>query len=118
MQQTFSEDAVYVADSPLRCDHLLWGLVLVAAAADLVSTLAGLSLCFTEANPVARAFLDVGGGVGLVGLKLAALAVLFGVYRTVRPLYRRAALVAFVAPQLLAVGHNGLLIARHAASCV
>lgn len=117
MQQTFSEDAVYVADSRLRCDHLLWGLVLAAAAGDVALTLRGLSLCFTEANPVARAFLDVAGGAGLVGLKLAALAVLFGVYRTVRPLYRRAALLAFVTPQLLAVSHNGLLLARYAGAC-
>jgi len=117
VQQTFSEDAVYVADSRLRCDHLLWGLVVAAAAADVALTLAGLSLCFTEANPVARAFLDAAGSAGLVGLKLAAMAVLFGVYRTVRPLFRRAALVAFVTPQLVAVSHNGLLIARYAGNC-
>lgn len=117
MQQTLSEETVYVADSRLRCDHLLWGLVLTAAAGDVVLTLAGLSLCFTEANPVARAFLDAGGSGGLVALKLAALAALFGVYRTVRPLYRRAALVAFFTPQLFAVSHNGLLLARYAASC-
>ena len=118
MYQTLSEDAVYVADSQIRYDHLLWGIVLAAAAGDIVLTLAGLSLCFTEANPVARAFLDVGGGAGLVALKLAALAVLFGVYRTVRPLFRRAALVAFSAPQLFAVWHNGMLIANYAGSCV
>jgi len=45
------------------------------------------------------------------------MAVLFGVYRTVRPLFRRAALVAFVTPQLVAVSHNGLLIARYAGNC-
>ncbi|MDS0281763.1 DUF5658 family protein [Haloarcula onubensis] len=118
MQQTLSKDAVYVADSRLRCDHLLWGLVLVGAAGDVLLTLTGLSLCFTEANPVAQAFLDVAGGAGLVTLKLAALLVLFAVYRIVRPLYRRAALVAFFAPQLVAVSHNGLLIARYAGSCV
>ena len=118
VQRTLSDDAVYVADSKLRCDHLLWGVVLAAAAGDVLLTLAGLSLCFTEANPVARAFLDVAGGVGLVGLKLAALAVLFGVYRTVRPLFRRAALVAFSTPQLVAVSHNWLLIAQHADSCL
>jgi hypothetical protein len=117
VQQTFREDAVYVADSRVRCDHLLWGLVVAAAAGDIVLTLAGLSLCFTEANPVARAFLDAAGGAGLVGLKLAALAVLFGVYRTVRPLFRRAALLAFFTPQLFAVSHNGLLLARYAGNC-
>jgi len=117
VHRTLSKDAVYVADSQIRCDHLLWGIVLAAAAGDVLLTLTGLSLCFTEANPVARAFLDVGGGVGLVTLKLTALAVLFGVYRMVRPLFRRAALVAFSAPQLVAVGHNWLLIAQYAGNC-
>ena len=117
MQQTLSKEAVYVAESRLRCDHLLWGLVLAAAAGDILLTLTGLSLCFTEANPVARTVFDAAGGAGLVALKLAALGMLLGVYRIVRPLYRRAALVAFVAPQLLAVSHNGLLIARYAGSC-
>jgi len=117
VQQSLSEDAVYVADTGLRCDYLLWALVLAAAVGDVVLTFAGLSLCFTEANPIARAFIDVAGHAGLVGLKLAALAVLFAVYRTVRPLFRRAALVAFFTPQLFAVSHNGLLLAQHAASC-
>lgn len=117
MQRTFSEDAVYVADSSLRCDHLLWGLVVAAAVGDVMLTLTGLSLCFTEANPVARAVLDAAGGAGLVALKLAALTVLLVVYRAVRPLFRRVALVAFFTPQLLAVWHNGLLIVRYAGSC-
>lgn len=117
MRQTLSDEAVYLTRSSLRCDHVLWGVVLLAAASDVVLTFVGLGLCFTEANPVARAAIRLGGGAGLVGLKLAALAVLFGVYRFVRPLYRRGALVAFSAPQLLAAGHNGLLIARHAGSC-
>lgn len=117
MRQQLSSEAVYVADSRLRCDHILWGLVVVAAVGDLVSTLFGLSLCFAEANPVARAMLDAAGGAGLVALKLAAVALLAVVYRTVRPLYARAALVAFSVPQLLAVGHNGMLIVRHAGLC-
>lgn len=117
MRQTLTEDTLYVADSPLRCDHLLWSLVLLAAVGDVVLTLVGLSLCFTEANPVARAFIDATGHLGLVALKLGALVVLFAVYRFVGPLYRRTALVAFSAPQLLAVGHNGLLLARYADRC-
>ena len=117
MRQQLSAEAVYVADSRLRCDYLLWTVVLDAAVGDVVLTLFGLQLCFTEANPIARAMLDVGGGVGLVALKLAAVGVLFTVYRYVRPLYRRAALVAFSVPQLFAVGHNGLLIARYAGLC-
>jgi len=117
VRQTLSKDAVYVSDSSLRCDHLLWSLVVAAAVGDVLLTFVGLSLCFTEANPVARAFLDTAGRFGLVGLKLSALAVLFAIYRTARPLYRRAALVAFFGPQLFAVGHNGLLLARYASSC-
>jgi len=115
--QTLRDEAVYLAGSRLRCDHLLWSLVLVAAVGDLLSTLLGLSLCFTEANPVARAMLEVGGGAGLAALKLAAVSMLAVVYWLVSPLYRRGALVAFLVPQLFAVGHNTLLIARHASSC-
>ena len=117
MHQLLREDVVYVADSRLRYDYLLWALVIAAAAGDVLLTFAGLSMCFTEANPIARASIDVAGYAGLVGLKLAALAVLFGIYRTVRPLFRRAALVAFFTPQLFAVSHNGLLLAQHAADC-
>jgi hypothetical protein len=115
--QHLDNEALYVAESRLRCDHLLWSLVLFAAVGDLLLTLLGLSLCFSEANPFARAFIDAAGGAGLAALKLAALGLLFGVYRYVRPLYGRAALVAFSAPQLFAVGHNGLLIARHIELC-
>jgi len=117
VQQLLTEETVYVADSRVRYDYLLWALVLAAAAGDVVLTFAGLSLCFTEANPVARAVIDAAGHAGLVGLKLTGLAILFAVYRTVRPLFRRAALVAFFTPQLFAVSHNGLLLAQHAADC-
>jgi len=115
--QRFSDETVYVAGSGLRCDQLLWGLVLIGAVADLLSTFFGLSLCFTEANPVARTMLDAGGGAGLIALKLGAVALLGAVYRHVRPLYRRGALLAFAAPQLVAAGHNGLLIARATGLC-
>lgn len=117
MRETLSQETVYVADSGLRCDHVLWAVVLGAAVGDLLLTGLGLSLCFTEANPVARAVLQAAGGTGLFGLKLTAVALLFAVYRYVRPLYGRTALVAFAIPQLLAVGNNGLLIARYAGTC-
>lgn len=117
MLQTLDKEAVYVAGSTFRCDHLLWSVVIAAAAGDLVLTLFGLSLCFSEANPVARALLEAGGGVALLALKLAAIGALFGVYSYVRPLYGRVALVAFSLPQLYAVGHNGLLLARYAGAC-
>jgi len=115
--QTLDKEAVYVAGSPLRCDYLLWGVVVAAAAGDLVLTLFGLSLCFSEANPIARAVIEAGGGAGLLALKLAAVGSLFGIYRYVRPLYGRAALVAFSLPQLFAVGYNGVLLARYAGAC-
>lgn len=116
-QQLSGEDAVVVG-SPLRYDRLLWTVVIAAAGADLVLTLVGLSLCFSEANPVARAMLEIGGGAGLLVLKGAALGVLFGVYRSVRPLYARSALAAFSLPQLLAAGHNSVLLVRHAPQCL
>jgi len=116
--QKFTRERAYVVDSPVRYDHFLWSIVLVTAGADIVLTLVGLSLCFSEANPVARAVLDVAGGFGLFALKAAALGVLFTVYRYVRPLYRRSALAAFSLPQLFAVGHNGMLLAQQAPRCL
>lgn len=111
-------EEAYLVGSPVRYDHFLWSVVLLTAGADIVLTLVGLSLCFSEANPVARAVLDLAGGFGLFLLKGAALGILFAVYRYVRPLYRRSALAAFSLPQLLAVGHNGVLLARHAPQCI
>jgi len=118
VRQKLTSEEAFVVGTRLRYDQLLWGIVLVAAGADIVLTLFGLSLCFTEANPVARAMLNLGGGAGLCVLKGGALAVLFGVYRYVRPLYARSALAAFSLPQLLAVGHNSVLLIRHAPRCV
>lgn len=117
MRQQFpGEDAVL---GPwLSDDRLLWGVVIGTAGADLVLTLVGLSLCFSEANPVARVMLDIGGGAGLLVLKAAALGVLFGAYRFLRPLYARSVLAAFSLPQLLAVGHNGVLLVRYAPQCL
>lgn len=118
MRQAFTAEVAYIGDSRLRYDYVLWGLVIGVATADLALTLVGLSLCFSEANPVARAALDVAGGGGLLALKGAALCALLAVYRLVTPLYRRVALTAFSLPQLFAVGHNTLLLARYAPDCL
>ncbi|WP_135302747.1 DUF5658 family protein [Haloarcula amylovorans] len=117
MTSDLAANVGFVGDTRLRYDHVLWGVVLGASSADVVLTLVGLSLCFSEANPVARAILDIGGGVGLLALKIAALGVLFAVCRRLGTTYRRAALLAFSLPQLYAVGHNGLLLARYAHLC-
>jgi len=111
-------EKAYIADSQVRYDHLLWSVAIGAAVVDMLLTMMGLSLCFTEANPVARTALDVAGGAGLFGLKLLAIGLLSIVYWYVSPLYRRVALIAFSIPQLVAVGHNGLLLARYAPNCV
>ncbi|QIO22784.1 DUF5658 family protein [Haloarcula sp. JP-L23] len=114
----FTAEVAFVGESGPSYDHLLWGVVVVAAAADVLLTLVGVSMCFSEANPVARAAMDAAGGVGLLGLKLAALGALFVVYRLVRPAYRRAALTAFSLPQLFAVGHNSLLLVQYGPACL
>jgi len=118
VRQEFTAEVAYVGDSQLRYDYVLWGLVIGVAAADIALTLVGLSLCFSEANPVARAAIDVAGGLGLVAVKGAALCALVVVYRLVSPLYRRVALTAFSLPQLVAVGHNTMLLARYAPDCL
>jgi len=117
VREAFTAEVAYVGDSQLRYDYVLWGLVIAVATADIALTLLGLSLCFSEANPVARAALDVAGGAGLLALKGAALCALLAVYRLISPLHRRVALTAFSLPQLLAVGYNTMLLARYAPSC-
>jgi len=118
VRQEFTAEVAYIGDSRLRYDYVLWGVVIGVATADIVLTLVGLSLCFTEANPVARIALDAAGGVGLVALKGAALCALVAVYQLVRPLYGRVALTAFSLPQLFAVGYNTMLLARYAPGCI
>ncbi|WP_276271732.1 DUF5658 family protein [Haloarcula litorea] len=101
----------------LDLEHLLWGGVLGASGADIALTLVGLSLCFAEANPVARTAIDLAGGGGLVALKTGALGLLFLLCRRVGRRYRLAALSAFLLPQAVAAGHNGVLLLRHAPAC-
>ncbi|WP_254280384.1 DUF5658 family protein [Haloarcula marina] len=117
MSLDFTAERAFVGDDSIGLDYFLWGVVLAAASADVALTLLGLSMCFSEANPVAQMALDTGGGAGLFVLKAAALGALFAVYRYASSRYRRAALVAFSLPQLFAVGHNTLLIVKHAHLC-
>ncbi|MBX0323140.1 DUF5658 family protein [Halomicroarcula sp. F13] len=118
MASDFTTEVAFVEERGTNVERLLWGVVIVASAADVVLTLVGVSMCFSEANPVARAALDTAGGAGLMGLKLLALGALFVVYRRVRPAYRRAALTAFSLPQLFAVGHNSLLLVQYGPGCL
>jgi len=98
-------------------NRLLWLLVLGAAAADVVLTFVGLSLCFSERNPVARSAIDVAGPTGLVLLKGGTIALLLGALRFLEPRHRRYALALFCLPQLLAAAHNGLLLVLYAHTC-
>ena len=118
MRQEITAEVAYVGDSRLRYDYALWGLAIGVAVADIALTLVGLSLCFSEANPVARAAIEVAGSAGLFGLKGAAIGALLAVYRLVGPLHRRIALTAFSLPQLFAVGYNTLLLAQYAPECL
>lgn len=98
-------------------NRLLWLTVLVAAAADVALTVVGLSLCFSERNPVAKSALNVAGPTGLVLLKGGTIAVLAGTVRLLAPRHRRYALALFCLPQVLAAAHNGLLLALYAHTC-
>jgi hypothetical protein len=112
-----SSTAVGRISPEIDLNRLLWLAVFGAAAADVVLTVFGLSLCFSEQNPVARSALDFAGPMGLVALKGATIAVLAGTVRVLAPRHRPYALALFCLPQFLAAAHNGLLLALYAHTC-
>jgi len=61
--------------------RLLWAGAVTAQAADVATSVAGLSAGGREANPIAQAAIDAGGVVpGLVGLSLVRLGLAAGLW--------------------------------------
>lgn len=58
-------------DALAAVERPLWGLLVVALLADVVSTYHGLQVGLSEGNPAMRLALDTAGIVALVGVKLA-----------------------------------------------
>lgn len=95
----------------------LWALAVLAMALDVAITGFGLSIGFTERNPIARAFIDAGGLlVAGVALKGGSLAIGYGCWRLLPRLaptakrYRYVVPLGLALPSWVAVGINTALV--------
>lgn len=92
-------------------------VLLALAAADIVLTVVGRQMCFTEQNPFARWIIHTFGPAGLVALKGVALGVLGVTMWYLPSRYERAAFGGFGLTQLAAVGWNAVLLGSQSAIC-
>ncbi len=61
--------------TPVDLERLLWGVVLLALAADVVTTFVGLHVGLSESNPAARGAIESHGLAGMLALKAFAIGV-------------------------------------------
>ncbi len=90
---------------------VLWTVVVVASALDVVTTIAGLGLGVEEGNAVARAFLATYGTPGIGMLKLVALVVLVVTWAVLPDRLAERALAGFAVVSVVVVGLNTLTLA-------
>jgi len=93
----------------LTAERLLWALVLVMMALDVVTTELGLQHGLAEGNPVVASVIGGAGVLGLVGAKLLALAVGAGA-RLCLPQYRLIIPLGLATPCVVAVAVNTTLL--------
>lgn len=97
--------------------RVAWGLLLLIASADILSTVIGIRSCLSEQNPVAAWVIATFGPAGLIGLKTLALGVLAATVSQLPERYGWAALGGFGATQFAAVGWNVFLISSLSSLC-
>ncbi|RZH68559.1 DUF5658 family protein [Natrinema altunense] len=61
--------------TPVDLERLLWGVVVLALAADIVTTFVGLRVGLSESNPAARGAIEGHGLAGMLALKAFAVGV-------------------------------------------
>ncbi len=106
-----SHDALERFERELPESHaVLWTVIIVAAAFDVVTTLAGLSVGFGEGNRVARAFLATYGEAGIGLLKFAALVVLVVTWHYLPDRPAELILTGFAVISVLTVALNALTL--------
>jgi hypothetical protein len=104
-------DRWWPAERPLsESDAVLWTVVLVASALDIVTTIVGLGRGASEANAVARAFLATYGSPGIGLLKFAALVLVAVLWYVFPDEHATTVLVAFALVSLLVVALNTLTL--------
>lgn len=89
----------------------LWFVALAAMLIDVTLTVHGLQLGLRELNPVARAFLDAAGALGLYFLKLIAVLVAVCGRKLIPTRYGWLVPLALALPSTIAVVVNASLIA-------
>ena len=102
----------YLEPRPLpEADAVLWTVVLVGSALDVVTTMVGVSSGLPEGNAVARAFMATYGTPGIGALKLAALLVLVLAWHYLEGESARLVLMGFAVVTLLVTGLNTITLA-------
>lgn len=99
----------------VRTDHrtveyALWVLVAISFVGDVVTTMVGLHMGLAEANPVARAAIDVAGVFGILALKGAAVALALACRPLLDDPYKAIVPAALAIPWTLAVCSNLYMI--------
>jgi uncharacterized membrane protein len=92
-------------------DAVLWGVVIVASAFDIVTTIVGVDRGAAEGNAVARAFIETYGTPGIGLLKFVALVVVVVLWSVLDDRNASAVLLAFALVSLLVVALNALTLA-------
>ena len=90
---------------------VLWTVVVIASALDVVTTIAGLGRGLDEGNAVARAFLATYGTPGVGMLKLVALVVLVVTWAVLPDRPAERALAGFAVVSVVVVALNTLTLA-------
>ncbi|QGN05921.1 hypothetical protein Hrd1104_00520 [Halorhabdus sp. CBA1104] len=92
-------------------DAVLWAVVLVGAAIDVVTTMVGVAAGVPEGNAVARAFMETYGTPGIGALKLLALVVLVLTWHYLDGRSARLVLFGFGIVTLVVVALNTVTLA-------
>lgn len=91
-------------------EGLLWGAVALVLVGDVVTTFVGLHLGLVESNPVAARAIDGWGVVGMLVLKVLAVAVALCCRPLLSREYRPIVPAGLAVPWSLAVGINLIAI--------
>lgn len=85
---------------------VLWAVVAVSAVGDVMTTHHGLAMGFQESNPVARAALMSHGVLGLIAVKVGAIAVGATGWMIIPESHRWVVPASLSGPWVIAVGVN------------
>ncbi|WP_340098608.1 DUF5658 family protein [Salinibaculum salinum] len=102
----FSDHVRPLSDS----DAVLWTVVIVASAFDIVTTIVGISHGASEANTIAVAFLETYGTPGIGLLKFSALLLVALLWWRLPDRYASVVLLAFALVSVLVVALNALTL--------